>query len=208
MSEINHRLGDRLRILVAGEEPSATLRSDIEEQLRQPLPRSNTAPRVLALATVVAAFVMGVVALAGGLGSSDSDQQVSAISPAVSGDPTLSPAPDLPHGRFSTRVLAANATQTPGMAQATLQRLQATGYIGVGFLDAPALSTTSRVYFAPGYEAEALDVAHLLGLGVSAVNRTPPPVPEPNGADVLVVVGTDLVGASGGLAVSGPSPVQ
>ena len=194
MSEINHRLGERLRILVAGEEPSATLRRDIEEQLRQPLPRSNTAPRVLALASVVAALVVGAVALTGGLGSSDSDQQVSAVTPAVSGDPALSPAPDLPHGRSRTRVLAANAARTPGIADATLQRLQAAGYIGVGSLDAPAVSTTSRVYFAPGYEAEARDVADLLGLGLSAVNRTPPPVPGPNGADVLVVIGTDLVG--------------
>ena len=206
MSEIDNRLGDRLRILVACEEPSAALRSDIQEQLRQPLPRRNTTPRALALATVFAALLVGAVALAEGLGSSDSDKQVSAIAPAVSGDSTVSPAPDLPHGRSSTRVLASNATRTPGVAQATLQRLQATGYISVGFLDAPALSTTSRVYFAPGYEAEALDVARLLGLGVSAVNRTPPPVPEPNGADVLVVIGTDLVGTSAGLPLPGPAP--
>jgi hypothetical protein len=194
MSEINDRLGDRLRILVAGEEPSATLRSGIQRQLRQPLARRNRAPRVLTLVTVVAALILGTVALAGGLRSSDSNQQVSAVTPAASGDPTLSPAPDLPHGRSSTRVLAANATQTPGIAQAILQRLGAAGYIGVGSLDAPVLSTTSRVYFASGYEAEALDVARLVGLGESAVNRTPPPIPDPNGADVLVVIGRDLVG--------------
>ncbi|MDQ4098366.1 MAG: LytR C-terminal domain-containing protein [Actinomycetota bacterium] len=63
-------------------------------------------------------------------------------------------------------------------------------------MDAPVLWSTSRIYFAPGYEAEALDVARLLGLGMSAVNRTPPPVPDPNGADVLVVIGQDLVGTS------------
>jgi hypothetical protein len=194
MSDINHRLGDRLRLLVAGEEPSATLRSDIDAQLRQPLARRTTAPRVLALATGVAVVVVGAVALAGRLGSPESDQKVSAITPAVSGGPTLSPVPDLPHGRSSTRVLAADATRTPGIAHATLQRLQGAGYISVGSLDAPELWTTSRIYFTSGYEAEALDVARLLGLDGTAVNRTPPPVPDPNGAEVLVVIGTDLVG--------------
>jgi hypothetical protein len=71
-------------------------------------------------------------------------------------------------------------------------------------LDAPAPSADSRVYFAPGYEAEALDVARLLGLGESAVNRTPPPYPEPNGADVLLVVGDDLVGTP----ASPPAPAS
>lgn len=188
MSDMNRRLGDRLHLLVAGEEPSPALRGDIERQLRRPLPRRNPAPRVLALASVIGALVVGTIAVAGGLGSPDSGQQVSAIAPA-------SPPPaEVPHGRSSTRVLAADATRTPDTAQAALRRLQAAGYIGAGVLDNPAPATTSRVYYAPGYEAEALDVARLLGLDESAVNRTPPAVPEPNGAEVLVVVGTDLVG--------------
>lgn len=196
MSEIHECLGDRLHSLVAGEEPSANLRRDVEARLRQPLARTHAAPRVLALASVAAGLIVGAVGLAGGLGSSDQDQQVSAVRPAVSGDPTLSPAPDLPHGRAGTRVLASNATQTPEVAARTLQRLEAAGYTAVGSMDAPALWATSRVYFGPGYEAEALDVARLLGLDVSAVNRTPPPIPEPNGPDVLVVIGEDLVPTS------------
>ncbi len=191
MSEMNHGLGDRLQLLVAAEEPPATLRRNVEQQLRRPLPRRNPVPRVLAMASVVAALVVGTVALAGGLGSPDSGQQVSAIAPSA---PALLPAAELPHGRSGTRVLAADATRTQDTAQAALRRLQAAGYIGAGVLDAPAPATTSRVYYAPGYEAEALDVAHVLGLDESAVNRTPPAVPEPNGAEVLVVVGTDLVG--------------
>ena len=194
MSEIDNRLGDRLRLLVAGEEPSAAWRSNVQEQLRQPLAHRDAAPRVLALATVFAALFVAAVALGGGLDGSRSDRRVSAIAPAMSGDSPQSPAPDLPHGRSSTRVLASDATRTQGIAQATLERLQAAGYVIAGSLDAPALSTTTRVYSAPGYEAAALDVARLLGLGVSAVDRTPPPVPPPNGAEVLVVIGTDLVG--------------
>lgn len=191
MSEMNHRLGDRLQLLVAGEEPPATLRRKVEQQLRRPMPRRNPAPRVLVLASVVTTLVVGSLALAGGLGSPDSGQQLSAIAPSA---PALPPAAGLPHGRSSTRVLVADATRTLDTAQAALRRLQAAGYIGAGVLDAPAPATTSRVYHAPGYEAEALDVARLLGLDESAVNWTPPAVPEPNGAEVLVVVGTDLVG--------------
>ncbi len=104
-------------MLVASEEPSADSRRGIQERLGQPLPRRRPAPRILALATVFAALLVGALAVAEGLASSDSDDQVSAIAPAVSGDSTLDPVPDRP-------------------------------------LDAPALSTTSRVYFAPGYEAE------------------------------------------------------
>ena len=191
MSEMSRGLGDRLQLLVASEEPSANLRRDIERQLRRPLPRRNPAPRVLALASVVGALVVGTVALAGGLGSSGSGQQVSAVAPAA---PALPAAADLPHGRSATRVLAADATRTPDTAQAALRRLQAAGYISAGVLDNPAPATMSRVFYAPGYEAEARDVARVLGLDESAVNRTPPAVPEPNGAEVLVVVGTDLVG--------------
>jgi hypothetical protein len=204
MSEINHRLGDRLRTLVEEEDPSPTLRSDIEAQLRQPVARSKTAPKILALAAVVAALVVGTVALAGSGGSSGSDQQVFAVPPPVPVDSTLAPTSDLPHGRSSTRLLTADATRTPGTADAARQRLEAAGYIGVGSLDAPQPAAASGVYFAPGYEAEALDVARLLGLGESAVNRTPPPYPEPNGADVLLVVGDDLVGTP----ASPPAPAS
>jgi hypothetical protein len=191
MSEINHRLGDRLRTLVDGEQPSAALRPNIEERLRRRHAPPTSAPRVLAFATVVATLIVGAALMGGGYGSSDSDQRMSAVMPAATGDPMPS-GPDLPPGRSSTRVLIANATSTPGIADATLRRLEAAGYIGAGTLDAPALSATTRVFYAPGYEAEALDAARLLGLGVSAVNRTPPAVPEPNGAEVLVIVGTDL----------------
>lgn len=194
MPEIDHRLGDRLRTLVAGEEPSPTMRSSIEERLRAPLPQRKPAPRVAVLAGVAAALVVGAVGLAGLQGSSGSDQRVSAVMPA-SGEGVQFPVAGVPHGRASTRVLISNATRTPGLADATLERLEAAGYIGVGSMDAPALATTSRVFFATGYEAEALDVARLLGLDESAVNRTPPAVPDPNGADVLVIVGTDLAGA-------------
>lgn len=191
MSDMNRRLGNRLHLLVAGEEPSPALRRDIERQLRRPLPRRNPAPRVLALASVIGALVVGTLAVAGGLGSSGTGQQVSAVAPTAPASPS---AADLPHGRSSTRVLAADATRTPETAQAALRRLQAAGYISAGVLDNPAPASTSRVFYAPGYEAEARDVARVLGLDESAVNRTPPAVPEPNGAEVLVVVGTDLVG--------------
>lgn len=208
MSEIHDHLGNRLRTLVASEEASAGLRSNIEEQLRRPLQPSTTAPRVWALAGVVAAFVVGSVALTGGPGSSDSDQQVSASTPAASGDPAPAPAPDLPHGRSSTRVLAADATGTPGTAEATLQTLRTAGYIGVGSMDAPVQLTTTRVYFAPGFESEAQDVATLLGLGASAVDRPSQPVPEPNGADVLVVIGEDMLGTPAGDAAAVPSDAE
>lgn len=189
MTESSSCLGDRLRDLVGAEAPSAALRSAIEEQLRRPLPARNPGPRVLALAAS-AAVIVAAVFLAAGAGPVDPGQRASAVTPAVPGDVS---APDLPHGRSSTRVLASNATRTPAIAPATLQRLKEAGYVTVGSMEAPELSTTSRVYFAPGYEAEARDVARLLGLDDSAVNRTPPPVPEPNGAEVLVVLGADAL---------------
>ncbi|MFP5318000.1 MAG: LytR C-terminal domain-containing protein [Acidimicrobiia bacterium] len=190
MPEIGPGLADRLRALVADEEAPVSLRSGIQQQLRRPHPRSGVGPRVLVLATA-AAMLVAVVAVAGGQGPFSSDRGLSVVTPAAQGHAPA--APDLPHGRSGTRVLASDATRTPGIASATLQRLQAAGYVTAGSLDAPERATTTRIYFVPGYEAEARDVARVLGLGESAVNRTPPAVPDPNGAEILVVIGSDLV---------------
>jgi len=92
------------------------------------------------------------------------------------------------------KVLPANGTTISGAGLATFNRLKQAAYNVLAASNTTAPSTTSNVYFNPGFEREARVVAQLLGLPDSAVQPmpTPPPVSDTRGADVIVVVGPDL----------------
>lgn len=92
------------------------------------------------------------------------------------------------------KVLAANGTNTKGLAGKYKDKLRAAGYNAL----APTDTTTkpvakSAVYFAPGYQGEAGAVAAAVGLPASAVQPMPakPPVLNLQSANILVVVGGD-----------------
>jgi hypothetical protein len=100
------------------------------------------------------------------------------------------------------RVLVANDTTTGGLAGTVTNTLTAQGYATL----TPTNTTTqgadaaapSVVYFAQGYRPDAVAVAGLLGLGETSVAQMPesPPVADLGRANLLVIVGADLVPAA------------
>lgn len=97
------------------------------------------------------------------------------------------------------RVLVANDTTTGGLAGTVANTLTAAGYATL----TPTNTTTqgadaaapSVVYFAQGYRPDAVAVATLLGLNEASVAQMPesPPVADLGRANLLVIVGADLV---------------
>ena len=100
------------------------------------------------------------------------------------------------------RVLVANDTTVGGLAGTVANQLTAEGYATL----TPTNSTTqgadaaapSVVYFAEGYRPDAVAVATLLNLAETSVAQLPetPPVADLGRANLLVVVGADLVPAA------------
>jgi hypothetical protein len=100
------------------------------------------------------------------------------------------------------KVLVANGTDTRGAASSFSDRLHKAGYDTLASTNASTPAASSTVFYAPGLDREATVVANLLGLQPSAVQPLPQqaPVAQLHDADLLVVVGPDLAGQSGGSA--------
>lgn len=100
------------------------------------------------------------------------------------------------------RVLVANDTTTGGLAGTVTNTLTAEGYATL----TPTNTTTqgadpasaSVVYFGSGYQPDAVAVAGLVGLAATSIAPMPdaPPVEDLGRANLLVVVGADLVPAA------------
>lgn len=95
------------------------------------------------------------------------------------------------------KVLAANGTTVKGLAGQVRDRLKAAGYNALAPTDATKKPVAkSAVYFTPGYEGEARQIAQQLGIATVAPMPTPLPVLSLQTANVVVVVGTDNAGAA------------
>jgi hypothetical protein len=117
-------------------------------------------------------------------------------------------------------VLVANGSGVGGLAGKVRTQLGQVGYdINKSAINASATNLTSTsVYYEPGYQADALNIANTLSLGPNAAMPVPSPAPVPSsdltGADVLVVAGTDIAGSSSGTTEApagntiAPSPTQ
>jgi cytoskeletal protein RodZ len=100
------------------------------------------------------------------------------------------------------RVLVANDTTVGGLAGTVANTLTAAGYATL----TPTNTTTqgadaaapSVVYFAQGYRPDAIAVAGLLGLDEASIAQMPesPPVADLGRANLLVIVGANLVPAA------------
>jgi hypothetical protein len=101
----------------------------------------------------------------------------------------------------AVKVLVANGTPTAGVASRLSTRLKGQGYDTVGAgTNASQAATTSKVYYQPGFAAEAATLAQLLKLPPSAAQPMPSPAPVNNlgSANVVVVAGPDLASGSSG----------
>jgi hypothetical protein len=151
---------------------------------------------------VLIAVVVGVVVLANvNSGSGSSSKPTTATTTTVKGGATTVPGGATtvpaattvpPAGSF--KVVVANASGVQGAAGRTTTALKSAGFTTVDPVTASAKITISIVYVLPGYEAAGNQVAAALKLPPARVQPMPSPLPVPtlNGAQVLVLLGSDI----------------
>jgi len=98
-----------------------------------------------------------------------------------------------PRAPADVKVIAANGTDTKGVARKATDQLKDAGYNVLSPTDATK-ATASSVYFVGDFQREAEAVATNLGLPPTSVQPfpTPAPLPDARGATVIVVVGPEL----------------
>jgi hypothetical protein len=121
------------------------------------------------------------------------------------GGSTTMPAPVL-HPPASVKVLVLNGSGKSGVAKAGADALKPAGFTTLDPTNAKSTVATSVVYAAPGFEADAIAVAGLLGLPPTAVKplTVPPPaeVGDPADAAVVAVLGPESAAAGGTAATT------
>jgi len=107
------------------------------------------------------------------------------------------------HDPAAVKVLVLNASGKSGIAKAGADQLKAANYTTLDPSNAATKTpiTASVVYFTPGYELDAQQIAAKLGLAPSAAQPLPTPPPpvvgDPKDANVVVLIGTDAPVAGG-----------
>jgi hypothetical protein len=160
---------------------------------------------------IAVAFIVGLILL------QKTDKTPKVVRTTPSATPTTSPNILVPttstslggHAPSSVKVLVANGTNTPGAASRVVPPLTSAGYNVLAPTDATKAVKASNlrqsvVYYTPGYDLDAKIIATHLTLQLSAVQALPTTAPVANtqGANVIVVVGPDLAGASSGTATT------
>lgn len=166
-------------------------------------PRRTSPARGVAL--IATAVIIGLFVLRNGFETKDAGD----VAPVVVDETTATTAPGTPGTDATTgttaapaprppaevTVLVANTTGVGGAAGGLSENLTGQGYVTAAPTDAqPALQTT-QVLFVEGFEAEAQAVAAAVGAPAETVAAMPNPAPVPDlaGAQVLVMLGSDLV---------------
>lgn len=166
-------------------------------------PRRTSPARGLAL--IATAVIIGLFVLRNGFETQDAGDVAPVVAdtsdttaagspdtePEATTETTAAPAPRPP---AEVTVLVANTTGVGGAAGGLSENLTGQGYVSAPPTDAePALQTT-QVLFVEGYQAEAEAVAAAVGAPAESVAAMPDPIPVADlaGAQVLVMLGSDL----------------
>ncbi len=115
------------------------------------------------------------------------------------GDDSATDIPDILHPAPEVRVLVANGTTVSGAAGRADDALEADkGYGGPEPTNTNAPAEATIIYYEPGYELDARQIAKILNAAPTAVAPMPeaPPGDELAEAQVLVVIGPDVDGLS------------
>lgn len=161
---------------------------------------------VLVLAVVV---VLGLVLLAKAAPSSSTSvaspirsnatAPTSAPRPRVTAPVTTTAVPGVIHPPAQVKVLLMNATngKVPKAAALNGAKVKAAGFVALAPANANAPRPVTAVYYAPGYQADAVAVAKVLRrpASVAAPLPTPSPAPSVPQANVVVVLGQDTPAA-------------
>ena len=93
------------------------------------------------------------------------------------------------------KVVVANAARVDGAAGRATEQLRALGYTTLPASNADEAADTSTLYYAEGYEPEALVMANEIGLDAANVAPMPDPIPisePPADANLVLLLGRDL----------------
>jgi hypothetical protein len=146
---------------------------------------------------IVAAVVLGVLILNSGyhtpvVALPTAHNPVSGVTTTTQG---AAPATTTTVSHAGVTVLVANDSTTNGVASGYATALQHAGWTILTPVTAnPPIHATSSVYYAANKRSEADAVAKALGVPDGAVFPVSPatPVPSTTGADVIVLIGSDL----------------
>lgn len=103
------------------------------------------------------------------------------------------------------RVLVANGTNTTGAAGSVTSFLAGKGFSTLKAVNALTTVHATQLYVPNGATTAATEVAAVLGVPASAVQpaSSPAPVSSVTGADVVVIVGPDILPRSTGTTTTG-----
>jgi|HubBroStandDraft_1064217.scaffolds.fasta_scaffold155622_1 hypothetical protein len=106
--------------------------------------------------------------------------------------------------RSNVKVLVANGSLVSGVASSYTTLLAHQGWGTLTAVTATARVATSSVYYAPGQQVAAADIASTLALAPAAVQALSASVPVPGtaGADVVVLIGADLATKAPGVTTT------
>lgn len=167
---------------------------------------------------IVAAVLLGLGLLANGF-RNDTRASGSGNTPTTvgKGTPTTgvtgSTAPLQAHDPAQVKVLVLNGSGKSGVAKAGKDQLAAANYTVLEPGNAQGGTVAaSIVYFVAGYDVDAQTIAAKLGLNASAAQPLPTPLPatiaDAQGANIVVIVGTDapVAGGAGAGTTSSTTP--
>jgi hypothetical protein len=158
--------------------------------------------------TAVGARPSALSAVTTGLtGTTSPPSTRAAGSPNASAPPTTRPlasttstAVPATHPVSSVKVVVSNGTSTKGLAGTLSKKLAGIGYDVLAPTNTTARATA--VYYAAGYQGDALAVANSSGIGPNAVQQlgatSPLPAAQVHGAQVIVIIGPDLASSLSG----------
>jgi LytR cell envelope-related transcriptional attenuator len=161
--------------------------------------RANPARGIALIATAV---IVGIFLFRSGFeGPDTASADIGGDSAAAGDDSDDAPAQTTttlpaPRNPAEVVVLVLNASGVSGAAASESEALAAAGYQMAPAGNAPEGSdpATTLVYFAPEFQPDAGAVATAIGAPATAVQPMPPPPFDPTGANVVVVLGTDVAG--------------
>lgn len=119
---------------------------------------------------------------------------------STAADDSTTEIPDVLHEPSEVRVLVVNGVGVQGAAGRVNNELIASGYNGLSPTNTnpPAAAEASSVYYEPGYELDARQLAQALNAPPTAVAPLPDNVPVDDllEANVVIILGPDLVPTS------------
>lgn len=188
------------------EEPFAELEELERRRSRAPIAHPGRALVLLAVGIVIGIVIVAKTGATPSpslqLGGVSSTSTVSQTSPASStttapARTTTTLAAPKPAGQVS--VVVANGTTISGAAGRIGAELATIGYKNYSAVDTTSQVSTSSVYYAPGYQANAVAIASFLQMKAapsSMPSTAPVSASTLANADILVIVGPDLASSA------------